>query len=91
MFVFLGLGYFIQDDFFHSPIHLPANFIMSLFFNSCEIVPHNLICTTYLLVVGYLGCFQFLDIKNKAPMNIVEQVSLLYSGVSLGYMPRCGY
>lgn len=31
MFVFLSLGYLTLDDFFSSFIHLPANFIMSVF------------------------------------------------------------
>ena len=39
-------------------------------------------------VEGYLGCFQLLAIINKASMNIVEHVSLLYVGASFGYMPR---
>ena len=38
----------------------------------------------------YLGSFQLLAIINKTAMNIVEQVSLLYVGSSLGYMPRSG-
>jgi hypothetical protein len=37
-----------------------------------------------------MGCFQFLTIINKAAMNIVEHMSLLYAGASFGYMPRCG-
>jgi hypothetical protein len=39
---------------------------------------------------GYLGCFQLLAIMNKATMNIVQQVSLWYSGASFGYTPRSG-
>jgi len=39
---------------------------------------------------GHLGSFQLLAIINKAAMNIVEHVSLLYAGASLGYMPRSG-
>ena len=39
---------------------------------------------------GYLGCFQFLAIMNKASMNLVEQVSLWDVGESFGYMPRSG-
>ena len=38
-------------------------------------------------VERHLGCFQFLAIKNKAPVNIVELVSLGYDWTSLGYMP----
>ena len=41
-------------------------------------------------VEGHLGSFQLLAIINKAAMNIVEHVSLLYVGASLGYMPRSG-
>jgi len=39
-------------------------------------------------VEGHLGSFQLLAIINKAAMNIVEHVSLLYVGASFGYMPR---
>ena len=38
----------------------------------------------------HLGFFQILAIINKASMNIVEQVSLLYVGASSRYMPRSG-
>jgi hypothetical protein len=41
-------------------------------------------------VEGHLGSFQLLAIINKAAMNIVEHVSLLHVGASLGYMPRSG-
>jgi hypothetical protein len=41
-------------------------------------------------VEGHLCCFQLLAIINKAAMNIVEHVSLLYVGESIGYMPRSG-
>jgi hypothetical protein len=39
---------------------------------------------------GYLGCLQFLAIMNKAAMNIVEQVSLWYKGISFGFVLRSG-
>ena len=39
---------------------------------------------------GHLGYFQFLAIINRAAMDIVVHVYLLYIGVSLGYMPRSG-
>jgi hypothetical protein len=35
-------------------------------------------------VEGHLGSFQLLAIINKAAMNIVEHVSLLHVGASLG-------
>jgi len=38
----------------------------------------------------HLGSFQLLTIINKAAMNIVENVSLLYVGASFGYMTRSG-
>jgi hypothetical protein len=41
-------------------------------------------------VKGHLGSSQLLAIINKAAMNIVGNVSLLYVGESLGYMPRSG-
>ena len=41
-------------------------------------------------VEGHLGSFQLLAIINKAAMNIVEHVFLLYVGESFGYMPRSG-
>ena len=40
--------------------------------------------------MGHLGCFQFLAIKNKAAMNIVEHMSLLHSGASFGYILKSG-
>jgi len=39
-------------------------------------------------VEGHLGSFQLLAIINKDAMNIVEHVSLLYVGASLGICPR---
>jgi len=41
-------------------------------------------------VEGHLGYFQLLAIINKAVMNIVEYVSLLYVGASFGYIPKWG-
>jgi len=41
-------------------------------------------------VEGHLGSFRLVPIINKAAMNIVEHVSLLYVGASFGYMPRNG-
>ena len=41
-------------------------------------------------VEGHLGSFQLLAIINKAAMNIVEHVFLLYVGTSFGYIPRGG-
>jgi len=44
----------------------------------------------YSSVEGHLGSFQLLGIINKAAMNIVEHVSLLFVGVSFAYMPKRG-
>jgi len=41
-------------------------------------------------VEGHLESFQLLAIINKAPMNIVEHVPLLFVGTSFGYMPKRG-
>lgn len=38
------------------------------------------------LVEGYVDCFQFLAVTNKAAMNIAEQMFLWYGGASFGYM-----
>ena len=44
----------------------------------------------YPCVEGHLGSVQVLATINQTAMNIVEHVSLLYVGASLGYMPRSG-
>jgi hypothetical protein len=41
-------------------------------------------------VEGHLGSFHLLDIKNKAAINTVEHVSLLYVRTASGYMPKSG-
>ena len=48
---------------------------------------YHIFCSHY-SVEGHLGFSQLLAIINKAAMNIVGNVSLLYVGESLGYMPR---
>ena len=42
----------------------------------CQCVDAYHISFIHSSVEGYLGCFQFLAIMNKAAMNIVEQVHL---------------
>jgi hypothetical protein len=44
----------------------------------------------YSSVKGHLSCFQLLAIINKASINMVDHVSLLYVGASFGYMLRSG-
>jgi hypothetical protein len=41
-------------------------------------------------VVGHLGCFLFLSIKNKASMNIVEDKLLWHGLASFGYIHKSG-
>jgi hypothetical protein len=44
----------------------------------------------HLLVEGHLDYFQFLAIRNKAAINIVDQVPWWDVGLSFGYIPRSG-
>ena len=77
---------------FSSSIHWPENFMKSLFFNCCIVlhcVYYHIFCI-HSSVEGHLGCFQLLDTINKAAINIVEHVSLLYDGAFFGYMPNSG-
>jgi len=48
------------------------------------------ICCIHSSVEEHLGSFQLLAIINKAGMNIVQHVSLLYVGASFGYLPKKG-
>ena len=41
-------------------------------------------------VKGHMGSFQLLALINKAAINMVEHVSLLYVGTLLGYIPKSG-
>ena len=71
MFVFLGLA--SLRNFFSSSIHLSANFIISFFANSWVIL-HFVNVPLFFVhssVEGHLGYLQFVDIRNKATMNIV--------------------
>ena len=66
-------------------IHLPKNFINSLFL----IAEYHIFCI-HSSVEGHLGFFQLQAIIKMAAMNIVEHVSLLHVATSSGYMPRSG-
>ena len=70
---------------FSSSIHLPKNFMKSLF-----LMGSTPIFCIHSYVEGHLGCFQLLAIINKAAINVVEHVSLLDVGGSFGYMPKSG-
>jgi hypothetical protein len=72
-------------------IHLPTNFIISLFllaeYYSNVYRFHIFIHSS---VEGHLCCFEFQTIMNTSTMNIVEQVSLQYGGASFQCMPWSG-
>ena len=51
----------------------------------CANAPHFLYP---LFFQGHLGSFQLLVIINKAAINIVKHMSLLYVGAPFGYKPR---
>jgi hypothetical protein len=50
---------------------------------------HHIFCI-HSSVEGHLGSFELLAIINKAAMNVVEHVSFLYGGASIGNVPRTG-
>jgi hypothetical protein len=50
----------------------------------------NHIFCIYSSVEGHLHYFQFLAIITKPSMNMVEHVSLWYSGASFEFMPKSG-
>ena len=81
MFVFLGLAYLTQDDFFSNSIYWPAISIM-YFFNHLAL----LYCVNVTRL--YSLCFQVLAITINASMHIVEQVSLWYNWASFVYMAK---
>ena len=70
MFVFMCFCFLTQDDIFPISTHLPVNFLMSVFSNTCEII--HLVNVSQFLhpfsVQGYLDYFQFLGIMNKAAL-----------------------
>jgi hypothetical protein len=77
---------------FSSYIHLPKNFMKPLFLTAvCKCV-HCVNVDIFCIhssVEWHLGCFQLLTIMNKAAINIVEHMSLLYDGASCGHMTWC--
>ena len=72
---------------FSCSIRFPKNFMNPslLIAEYCVNVAHFCI---HSFVEEHLGSFQHLAIINKVAMNIVEHVSLLYVGASVGYLPR---
>ena len=65
---------------FSSCIHLPKNFMKSLFLiaeSYFVLLMYHIFCI-HSIVKGHLGSFRLLAIINKVAMNIVEHVSLLY-------------
>lgn len=82
----LDLGYLNQDHIlkFH-PFDYKIHYVLFL------IAEFHWIEISYFiypfLVEGHLSYFQFLDITNKAAINLVEQVSMWDIKTSFGYMP----
>ena len=77
---------------FSSYIHLLAKLKMSLTF---IIEKYSIVQIYHIFVIHssldeHLGHFQFLAIKNKAAMNITEQVILWYTSTSFWNSPRSG-
>ena len=77
---------------FSSSIHLPKNFMNSLFLmaDSTPLCIYTTFFCIHSSIEGHLGSFQLLAIINRAAMNIVEHVSLLHAGESSGYILRSG-
>ena len=92
MFVFMCLCFLAQDDIFPISTHLPVNFLMSVFSNTCEII--QLVNVSQFLhpfsVQGYLDYFQFLRIMNKAMNIILKKMFWWQDRVSLGYVTKSG-
>jgi hypothetical protein len=59
---------------FSSSMHLPGNVMISMFLIAeyYTIMEMDHIFFIHSLVEGHLGCFHFLDIRNKAAVNIVD-------------------
>jgi hypothetical protein len=75
---------------FSSFIYLSANFMKSLFLIAEEysiVYMYHIFCIRS-SVEGHLGNYQLLGIINKAMINIVEHMSLIFVGASFGYTPR---
>lgn len=92
MFVFMCLCFLTQDDIFPISTHLPVNFLMSVFSNTCEII-HYVNVSQFLhpfSVQGYLDYFQFLGIMNKAMNIILKKMFWWQDRVSLGYVTKSG-
>ena len=68
---------------FSSSIHLHAELMRFSF----HCVKDHIFCI-HSSVVRHQGCFQFLDITNKAAINIAERVSLWHGGESIGNLPE---
>ena len=87
-----GCGLPHSGYFFPSSIHLPTNFMTSLYFYHWVILHCAMyhIFFIHSLVEEHLGCFHIPVIMNNAAMDIVEHMSLWYDWASFGYMPKNG-
>jgi hypothetical protein len=61
MFIFLGLGYLIQDDFVPSYIHLSANFMMFLEKSNMSLCICNIVYMSISLLILRLNLFTVSD------------------------------
>lgn len=87
MFVFLGLGYFIQDNCFQ--LYFPANFVISFSLKAGDVPLHKHHgFTIHSPFYEPLSCFHFLAIVNRTSVNIAEQVSVEWNVESYGLMLR---
>ena len=79
--------------FFSSSTHLAENFRMPLLHFNSGVILHCVNGPPFLYLffhLGTLGCFQFLATMNRASVSMAEQVSLWYSEVTFGYIPKSG-
>ena len=75
---------------FSRPIHLPANFKMSVFFSAVlySVVKMHHIFFIHSSVEEHLGCFQFLAVIKNAARNTIEHISLWYDLAVFGYTTK---
>ena len=82
--LFLFMCYYYYYYYMYNFIHLPINFISNGWVTFHCVNYHTFIIDSY--VKGYLGCFQFLAIMNRAAIKMAEQVFLRSSVIPLRYM-----
>lgn len=86
-FVFPDLGFRARSPV-SSAIRFPARFVISFY---GWIKFHVYMCHIFIICSsadGRLGWIHFLEVVNRAAVNVGEQVSLWWDGESPGYAPR---